>query len=410
MILRGFRALAFIKENNVSARFVVRTGLVGVMLLAGIVACQKKELPAKAQEGALIVKIGSVAPLTGPQAHIGKDNDNGARLAIEEINAAGLTLGGRKVRFEILSEDDQADPKTATIVAQKLVDAQVRGVIGHLNSGTSIPASKIYFDAGIPQISPSATAIKYTEQGFKTAFRVMTNDRQQGKVLGEYAVRKMGAKTVAIIDDRTAYGQGLADEVEKAVIAAGGKVVAREYTNDRATDFQAILTSIKAKNPDVIFYGGMDPQGAPMVKQMHALGIKARFLGADGVQTLEFLKLAGSAAEGATASSPGLPLDDMPGGKAFKEKYTAKYGPIQVYAPYAYDAAMALVEAMKKADSAEPAKYLAQLPGVQLQGVTGPIAFDEKGDVKGGAITLYRVKGGRWETLETVMSGAPTTK
>lgn len=393
-----------------NARYIVRTTAVGLMLLAAIAACQKKEGPAKTQDGALLVKIGSVAPLTGPQSHIGKDNENGARLAIEELNAAGVTLGGKKVRFEVLSEDDQADPKTATIVAQKLVDAQVKGVIGHLNSGTSIPASKIYFDAGIPQISPSATAIKYTDQGFKTAFRVMTNDRQQGKVLGEFAVKKMGGKKVAIIDDRTAYGQGLADEVDKSVAAAGGKVVAREYTNDRATDFQAILTSIKAKNPDVIFYGGMDPQGAPMVKQMHSLGIKARYLGADGSQTLEFIKLAGNAAEGATASSPGLPIDDMPGGKAFKEKYTAKYGPIQVYAPYAYDAAMAMVEAMKNADSAEPAKYLAQLPNVQFQGVTGPIAFDEKGDVKGGAITLYRVKGGKWETLETVISGAPAAK
>ncbi len=385
------------------ARIVVRFAVAGLAALA-LSACQKKEAPAA--HDVLVVKLGSVAPLTGPQAHIGKDNDNGVRLAIEEVNAAGLTLGGRKVRFEIVSEDDQADPKTATIVAQKLVDAQVKGVIGHLNSGTSIPASKIYFDAGIPQISPSATAIKYTEQGFKTAFRVMTNDRQQGKVLGEYAVKKMGAKTVAIIDDRTAYGQGLADEVEKAVVAAGGKVVSRQFTTDKATDFSAILTAIKPTRPDVVFYGGMDPQAAPMVKQMQSLGIKAKFLGADGVQTVEFLKLAGAAAEGVTASSPGLPLDTMPGGKAFKEKYNAKYGTIQVYAPYAYDAAMALIEAMKKADSAEPAKYLAQLPAVQFQGVTGPIAFDAKGDVKGGAITLYRVQGGKWVTLETVLSAA----
>jgi branched-chain amino acid transport system substrate-binding protein len=384
---------------------VVRFVLVGAIALLG--ACQKKEAAPKSADDVQVIKIGSVAPLTGPQAHIGKDNDNGTRLAVAELNAAGITLGGKRVRFEVVSEDDQADPKTATIVAQKLVDAKVKGVIGHLNSGTSIPASKIYLDAGIPQVSPSATAIKYTDQGFKTAFRVMTNDRQQGKVLGEFAVTKMNAKKVAIVDDRTAYGQGLADEVDKAVVAAGGRVVAREYTSDRATDFRAILTTIKAKNPDVVFYGGMDPQGAPMVKQMQALGVKAKYLGADGIQTLEFLKLAGAAADGVTASSPGLPLDEMPGGKAFKEKYTAEYGPIQVYAPYAYDATMALVEAMKMADSAEPAKYAQYLPSVARQGVTGPIAFDVKGDVKGGAITLYRVKGGKWETLETVMSGAP---
>jgi branched-chain amino acid transport system substrate-binding protein len=370
-------------------------------LALALAACGKKE-EAQTAGGEVIVKIGSVAPLTGPQAHIGKDNDSGARMALEEANAAGITLGGKKVRFELASEDDQADPKTATIVAQKLVDAGVKAVLGHLNSGTSIPASKIYHDAGIPQISPSATAIKLTEQGFKGLFRTMTNDRQQGKVLGEFAVKKMGRR-VAIIDDRTAYGQGLADEVEKAVKGSGGEVVSRQFTTDKSTDFLSILTAIKATNPDVVFYGGMDPQGGPMVKQMQQVGLKARYLGGDGIQTLEFLKLAGPAAEGVTASSPGLPLEKMPGGKDFEQKFTAKYGRIQVYAPYAYDAGRVLIEAMKRADSAEPARYLPVLAAIEMPGVSGPIAFDEKGDVKGGAITLYRVKGGRWEVLETVM-------
>jgi branched-chain amino acid transport system substrate-binding protein len=360
----------------------------------------------KTPAGDLIIKIGSAAPLTGPQAHLGHDNDNGARMAIDEANARRVRLGDQRVYFLLMSEDDQADPKTATIVAQKLVDAQVKGVIGHLNSGTSIPASKIYADAGIPEISPSATAIKYTDQGFKTAFRTMTNDRQQGRVLGDFAVKKMG-KRVAIIDDRTAYGQGLADEVEKAVKAAGGEVVAREYTSDKSTDFSAILTTIKGKNPDVLFYGGMDPQGAPMAKQMRALGLRAKFLGGDGMQTAEFLKLAGKAAEGVTASSPGLPLDRMPGGKAFRDLFTAKYGPIQNYAPYAYDAVQAMIMAMEKAGSAEPAKYLPELSKVQFTGITGDIGFDEKGDVRGGAITLYRVTGGKWTVVDVVKSAAP---
>jgi branched-chain amino acid transport system substrate-binding protein len=377
------------------------------VLVLGLHACSKQENPApSAAAGELIVRIGSVSPLTGPQAHLGHDNANGARLAIEELNAAGVTLAGRKVKFELLSEDDQADPRTATIVAQKMVDQHVAGVLGHLNSGTSIPASKIYFDAGIPQISPSATAVAYTAQGFKTAFRVMTNDSQQGKVLGEYAVKKMAARRVAIIDDRTAYGQGLADEVEKAVKASGGEVVAREFTTDRSTDFFAILTSIKAKQPDLVFYGGMDAQGAPMARQLRSLGLKAKFLGGDGVQTTEFLKLAGADAAGVTASSPGLPLDSMPGGKQFREKFTAKYGVIQNYAPYAYDAAMTLVAAMQQADSADPAKYISELPRVQRAGVTGPISFDERGDIRGGAITLYQVKDGKWDILETVMGDA----
>ncbi|MEQ1662038.1 MAG: branched-chain amino acid ABC transporter substrate-binding protein [Thiobacillus sp.] len=372
-------------------------------VLGGLSGCGDK--PQTSADGSTTLRIGQVSPLTGPQAHLGKDNENGARLALDEINAQGLTLGGKKVTLEMRSEDDGADPKTATTVAQKLVDEGVAGVIGHLNSGATIPASKIYSDSGIPQISPSATAVAFTAAGYKTAFRVMTNDAQQGTVLGQYAVTKLGAKKIAIIDDRTAYGQGLADEVEKAAKAAGGDVVAREYTSDRATDFMAILTSIKGKAPDLVFFGGMDPQAAPMMKQMKQLGMSAKFLGGDGAQTPKFIELAGADAEGALASNPGLPLDAMPGGAAFKAKFETKYGKIQNYAPYAYDAVHVMVEAMKRADSAEPAKYLVELPKTDYQGVTGRVRFDAKGDITGGAVTLYQVKDGKWVTLETVQSG-----
>lgn len=349
-----------------------------------------------------VIKIGSVSPLTGPQTHIGKDNENGARLAVDEINAKGLVLGGKKVTLELLGEDDQAEPKTATIVAQKLVDAGVVAVIGHLNSGTTIPASRLYHEAGIPQISPSATAVAYTAQGYKTAYRVMANDAQQGRALGTFAVKNLAAKKIAIIDDRTAYGQGLADEFERSAKAAGGEVVAREFTNDRATDFTAILTSIKGKTPDLVFFGGMDPQGGPMAKQLRQLGLAAKFLGGDGVQNVNFIKLAGADGEGVIASSPGLPIDAMPGGPDFRKRYEAKYGPIQLYAPYAYDAVNVLADAMKRADSTEPEKVLAALAKTDLQGVTGPIKFDAKGDTTGGAVTLYTVENGAWKVLETL--------
>jgi branched-chain amino acid transport system substrate-binding protein len=373
-----------------------------VLVFAGaLTGCGQSKTAASGED---VIRIGSVAPLTGAQSHIGKDNDSGARLAVDEINAQGLKLGGKAVKLELLSEDDAADPKTATTVAQKLVDEGAVAVVGHLNSGTTIPASKIYHDNGIPQVSPSATATAYTAQGYNTAFRVMANDAQQGKVLGEYAVGKLGAKKVAIIDDRTAYGQGLADEVEKAVKAAGGTVVAREYTSDKSTDFTAILTSIKSKSPDLIFYGGMDPQAGPMAQQMKRLELHAQFLGGDGVQNLNFLKLAGTDGEGVIASSPGLPLEVMPGGEAFKKKFEAKYGPIQLYAPYAYDAVNVLVAAMKRADSADPAKVLAELPKTDWPGVAGPVKFDAKGDITGGSVTLYQVKNGAWTLLETVKS------
>ena len=379
-------------------------------------ACGKMEEPkpdaapaapaAPAAKPVIVVKLGHVAPMTGPQAHLGKDNESGARLAIEELNAQGLEIGGAKVSFELLGEDDQADPKQGSIVAQKLVDAKVAGVIGHLNSGTTIPASKLYSDAGIPQMSGSATNPKYTQQGFKTAFRVMANDVQQGKALGEFAA-KQGAKTVAIVDDRTAYGQGLADEFRKSAEAAGIKVVATEYTNDKATDFKAILTKIKSKKPDLVFYGGMDAQGGPMAKQMKELGIKAKFLGGDGVCTPEFMKLGGEATEGNYCSLPGMPLEKLAKGPEFKDKFNKKFGAeIQLYAPYVYDAVLVMADSMKRADSVDPAKYLPEVGKTKYDGVTAVIEFDEFGDLKGGAISMYQYKGGKLEYVETLGGGA----
>jgi branched-chain amino acid transport system substrate-binding protein len=386
------------KTGNLSFRLkTVAFGLAAAAMLA-LSACGSKDEA---------VKIGHAGPLTGPIAHLGKDNENGVRLALDEANASGMSLGGKKITFAMLSEDDQADPKQGTIVAQKLVDAKVAAVVGHLNSGTTIPASKIYHDAGIAQVSPSATNVTYTHQGFKNAFRVMANDAQQGKVLGDYAVNKLSAKNIAIIDDRSAYGQGLADEFEKAAKAAGAQIVTREFTGTDKTDFNAILTSIKGKKPDLIFYGGMDSQSGPMMKQIKNLGLKANFLGGDGVQTTQFLTLSGPEGESAYASSPGVPLEKMAGGKEFAEKYQKKFNqPIQLYAPYAYDSMNAMIAAMKKADSTDPAKYLPALAAIQHQGVTALVQFDSKGDIKGGSITLYHVKNGKWEYLETVGGGS----
>src|SRR3954471_16990690 len=200
-----------------------------------------------------VIKIGHVAPVSGPSAHLGKDNENGAKMAVEELNAKGIKIGGKPVKFVLVLEDDGGDPKQGTAVAQKLVDAKVNGVIGHLNSGTTIPASKIYFDAGIPEISPATTQTKYTQQGFNSVFRVVANDAKLGGSLGNYAISKLGAKKIAVIDDRTAYGQGVADEFIKAArkAAPGVQIVGKEFTNDKATDFNAVLTTIKGKNPDL---------------------------------------------------------------------------------------------------------------------------------------------------------------
>jgi branched-chain amino acid transport system substrate-binding protein len=360
-----------------------------------------KAEPAKPET--VTVKIGVASPLTGPQAHIGIDIRNGVQLAIEDLNAAKLNIGGKDVTFEMVAEDDEANPTKATTVAQKLADAKVAAVVGHFNSGASIPASKIYSDAGIPQISPSSTNPKYTQQGFKTTFRVVAHDDQQGPTLGKFALEKLKAKNIAVIDDSTAYGQGLADAFEATVKAGGARLVAREHTTDKDTDFKAILTKIKGRRPDLIMFGGIDPQAGPMVKQMSELGIKAKYIGGDGIQTPNFIKLAGGAAEGMMASMPGLPKEQMPGGKTFMEKYKAKFNAeVELFAPMGYDAVMVLADAMKRAKSTDPARFLAELATTRYDGVIGPIAFDDKGDLKNGPITIYVVKGGAWEPLETI--------
>ena len=386
------------------------TSFAALGIILALAGCGKNETASAPASDELVVKVGAAGPLTGPQAHIGKDNEYGTRMAIDDANAKGVMIGGKKVRFELLSEDDQTDPKTATIVAQKLVDAGVNGVIGHLNSGTSIPASAIYFKNGIPQISPSATAVKFTAQGYNTAFRVMTNDAQQGKALGEFAVKVLGLKNIAVIDDRTAYGQGLADEFVKSAEANGAQIIAREYTTDRAVDFTAVLTSIKGKQPELLFFGGMDPQGVPMVKQLRALGMKTQFMMGDGGYTPKLIELAGAAVEGAYASLPGVPLDNMPSGRDFAKRYEARFHqPIQLYAPYCYDAVNVMIAAMQKAGSADPAKYLPEVGKVELDGVTAKIGFDEKGDIKGGAVTVYQARQGQWHAVQT-MGGAPAAK
>ncbi len=355
-----------------------------------------------------VIKIGHVGPISGASAHLGKDNENGAKMAVEELNAKGFMINGKKVKFELLLEDDGADPKQGTTVAQKLVDAKVNGVIGHLNSGTTVPASKIYFDAGIPQISPSATTPQYTKQGFKTAFRVVANDNKLGGTLGRYAVEVNKAQKIAIIDDRTAYGQGVADEFIKGAKAASKtvQIVDKEFTNANATDFNAILTTVKSKKPDLIFFGGMDSVAGPMLKQMKALGITAKFMGGDGMCTEAVAKLAGDGiGEGNVicAEAGGVKGEQEKVLADFVARYKKKYNTdVQIYAPYVYDAVMVMATAMQNAKSAEPAKYLPELAKIKYQGVTGLISFDAKGDIKDGALTLYTYKGGKKTKMDVV--------
>lgn len=350
-----------------------------------------------------LVHVGFAAPLTGPQAHYGKEFENGIVLAVERFNQEAAVIGGQRVRIVLDVADDAADPRTATTVAQKFVDDGVVGVLGHFNSGTTIPASRVYAQAGIPEIA-LATAAAYTQQGFKTAFRMMTSDDQQGAVDGRYAVQSLGWKRIAIIDDRTAYGEGLADRFAAAARQAGAQIVTREYTSDKAIDFKGMLTRLKELQIDGIFYGGADTQAAPMTKQMRELGMKTPLMAGEMIKSSAFLSMAGKAAEGTVASLAGQPLATMPGGPAYSTAYEKRYGePVQTYSPYGYDGAMAMLTAMKQAKSTEPKQYLPYLKNIDMAGVTSDhFAYDANGNLRHGSITLYQVKNGAWEALSTV--------
>ena len=368
------------------------TVVAAIAAMAGLVSAQEQ-----------VVKIGHVAPVSGAQAHYGKDNENGVRMAIEELNAQKITIGGKKIKFEIQAEDDAADPKQGTAAAQKLCDAKVAGVVGHLNSGTTIPASKVYNDCGIPHVTGAATNPNLTKPGYKTTFRIIANDNALGSGLAFYAADTLKLKKVAIIDDRTAYGQGVAEVFKRTATAKGMQVVDEQFTTDKATDFMAILTSIKAKAPDAIFFGGMDPQAGPMLRQMEQLGLSnVKYFGGDGICTAEIAKLAAGAKtlNNVVCAEGGASLQKMPGGTAWKTKYDAKYpNQFQVYSPYTYDATFVLVDAMKRANSVDPKVYTAKLGQANYKGVTANIAFEPNGELKNPSITLYVYKDGKKSPL-----------
>ena len=365
------------------------TAAAALAMVAGAVMAQDTQ----------VIKIGHVGPVSGPQAHYGKDNENGARMAIDELNTQNIVINGKKIKWEIQAEDDAADPKQGTAAAQKLCDAKVAGVVGHLNSGTTIPASKVYNDCGIPHVTGAATNPALTKPGYKTTFRIIANDNALGAGLAHYAADALKLKRIAVIDDRTAYGQGVADVFKATAKKAGVQIVDEQFTTDKATDFMAILTAIKSKNPDGVFFGGMDPQAGPMLRQMEQLGMaNVKYFGGDGICTTEIAKLAGGAKTlgNVVCAEGGASIQKMPGGTAWKAKYDAKYpNQFQVYSPYTYDATMLLADAMKRANSWDPKVYIPKLKESNYKGVTSNIQFEPNGELKNAAITLYVYKDGK---------------
>ncbi len=345
-----------------------------------------------------VVKIAHAGPVSGGIAHIGKDTENGVRLAIDDLNAQNLVIGGKKIKFEIAAEDDAGDPRQATAVAQKLCDQHVAGVVGHLQSGTSIPASAIYAKCDMPHITASASNPDLTKPGHKTTFRLIANDNALGAALALFGADHLKIKSVAIIDDRTAYGQGVASVFKATALQKGLKVVSEEFTNDKATDFMAILTSIKNKKPDAIFYGGLDAQAGPMLRQMEQLGLgDVKFFGGDALCTEKLPELSGKtpALKNVTCATGGASIGKMQGGAEWKKRYDAKFpGQFQIYSPYAYDAAMVLADAMKRANSVDPKVFAPLISKAEYKGVTANIAFTSKGELTTPAVTLYTYKDG----------------
>lgn len=355
------------------------------LLLAGFAAAADEQ----------VVKIGVSGPLSGANAFAGKDDENGVRLAVEELNAQKLKIGGKLVRFELVSEDDQGDPKAGVNVAQKLADAGVKFVLGPYNSGVAIPASKVYSDNGM-LMSTVGTNPKITQAGYKTVFRIVASDSQVGASMASYAAKELKIRNVGVIDDRTAFGQGIAAEFKRQAKASGMNVVGHEFTNDKASDFAAILTALRARRVDAVFFGGYAPQGAPMARQMKQLGMNVKLLGGDTLCSPEMAKLGGDAVgENVMCAQAGAILEKQAGGPAFQARFKQRFKrDPDVYAPSFYDQTMFIAEAMKKSASVDPVKVNAAMRTLNYQGVVGSYAYDDAGNLKKTAVTVYTFKNG----------------
>ena len=340
-----------------------------------------------------VVKVGHSGPLSGSNAFAGKDNENGVRLAIEELNRKKITVAGKTLKFELQSEDDQCDPKSGVSVAQKFVDGGVKFVMGPYCSGVAIPASRVY-DSGDVMMSTVGTNPKVTQGGYKNLYRIVAGDSQIGSSMAAYAAKVLKVKSVGVIDDRTAFGQGVAEEFIKEAKQLGLNVVGQEFTTDKAADFTAILTNMKAKKPEVIFFGGYAPQAAPMVRQMKQLAISAKLLGGDTLCSPEMGKLGGDAINDVVfCAQGGSILDKTTEGPGFKAKYKKRFNQdADVYAVSFFDQTMFIGESMQKANSVDPLKVGAEMHKASYKGVAGTYAYDEKGNMKQAPVTVYQFK------------------
>lgn len=350
-----------------------------------LAGCQKKDQN--------VVRVGIAGPMTGPQAKLGTDFGNGARIAIDEWNEKGGVLGKK---IEVIVGDDAADPKQAVSVANKIVNEGSIGVIGHFNSSCSIPASDVYNRSSVPMITPASTNPLLTERGYKGVFRVCGRDDQQGSIAAKFVTEKLKLKRVAILHDKTTYGQGLVDEFRKS-LGKGIEVVHYGGIIQGDKDFKAVLTDVKGKNPELIYFGGIYPEGGLLVKQARELGMDVPFMSGDGVIDPVFIEIAGKEAAEGTYLTFSPDPQNIPTARAFIDKYRARFGELGPYSIYAYDATNILFTAVKAAGSTDGKKISGKLHSLPFNGALGTIRFDEKGDVMASPYVVWITKNGKFE-------------
>jgi branched-chain amino acid transport system substrate-binding protein len=338
-----------------------------------------------------VIRIGAAGPMTGDQSKMGVDLRNAAELAVSEWNEKGGALGKK---IALLAGDDQADPKQAVSIANKFVNQKAAAIVGHWNSSCSIPASKYYNDANIVMISPATTNPRLTQQGFKRVFRVCGTDDQQGRVAAEFVLRALRPKRVAIIHDKTAYGQGLADYFQKAL---GDKVQVVYYGGviQRDPDYKAVLTTIKDNKPELYFFGGIYPEAGRLVRQATEIGLSVPMITGDGVYDPTFLSIAGKAAEG-TYVTFGKEPAGLSTAQSFIAKYRSKYGEPGPYSIYAYDAANIILTAIAETKTTDGAAVAAYISKTTFHGAFGDISFDQNGDVTRAPYVIWQVKDGKF--------------
>jgi branched-chain amino acid transport system substrate-binding protein len=342
------------------------------------------------------ITIGVAGPLTGQYASFGQQFKNGATLAVADINAAGGVLG-KKIKMDI--EDDACDPKQARSVAEKLVGLNVPVVIGHFCSGSSIPASDVYTDAGVVEITPASTNPKFTERGNWNLFRVCGRDDQQGQVAGEYIAKHYKGKNIAIVHDKQTYSQGLANEVKKTLDKAGLRIKMMEAYGKDDKDFNALVSRMKANAIDVVYVGGYHTSAGLMLRQMRAQGLMAQMISGDAIATDEFWSITGDAGAGMMFTF-GPDPQKRPTAAAVVKRFKAKGINPEGYTLYTYAAIQVWADAAKKAGTTDPKKVAAVIRAGKWDTVLGPISYDKKGDITRLDYVFYVwKKGGHYEEM-----------